>query len=443
MKIFTPRRLGIGLVVLLVLGVAGYWFTRPAPNDTRYNGAYRFEDGDLAFVTAREGPRLRIRWMDGESHVLWPDGGGYVVGADFSGREPARGRVTFRGEAGGTLVLERADGEVLRAERLELPEETFTFRSGDLRLRGRLVRPPGPGPFPAVVIVHGSGDESAVETYFYPYLFAAHGIATLAYDKRGTGASEGAFTQNFHVLADDVLAAVGWLRGRPAVDTASIHLAGYSQGGWIAPLAAARDGGIRSLLIGYGPMVPVTGEDRWGYVYALERQGFGADAIAAADSINGVIEAILDRGEDRWAELDARMAAVKGEPWLEAVKGSDSMLGFVADTWMPTWFMKLYYRWMRRGDVPFIDRTYDPVPVVASLDAPSLWIFGGEDHSMPTGWTLDRLDSLRAEGAPVHTRLYPDADHGILRFEEDEVGARRALGYEAGYLQAMVDWLAR
>ncbi|NIQ59703.1 MAG: hypothetical protein GWN71_42150 [Gammaproteobacteria bacterium] len=80
------------------------------------------------------------------------------------------------------------------------------------------------------------------------------------------------------------------------------------------------------------------------------------------------------------------------------------------------------------------------MPTLAALEAPSLWIFGGEDHSMPTGWTLDRLDSLRAAGRPIRTLVYDDADHGILLFEEAD-GERTLTGYAPGYFAAMVAWL--
>ena len=88
----------------------------------------------------------------------------------------------------------------------------------------------------------------------------------------GRAESEGDYNQNFHLLSDDVAAAVEWLAKSTEIDSDSIHLAGYSQGGWIAPLAATKTQ-VSSLLINYGPMVPITGEDRWGYVYALEQAG--------------------------------------------------------------------------------------------------------------------------------------------------------------------------
>ena len=110
---------------------------------------------------------------------------------------------------------------------------------------------------------------------------------------------------------------------------------------------------------------------------------------------------------------------------------------------MPLWVMRLYAWWKLRpvDGAPKAERFYDPVPTVAGLDVPSLWIFGGEDHSMPTYWSIDRLVPLRAAGRPIEILLYPEADHGILRFEEMEDGARRMLGYEPGYLATQVAWL--
>jgi len=438
-----PRKRWIVLALLALTGVGAYfaWF-RVEPPDPRWNGAYRLEDGQLVFVTAREGGSLRYHLMNGESRALWPAGEDrYEAGPAYRDRTPVEVRVTFHSRG---FTWKRPDGTEERARRVDLPETHFTFPSDDLTLRGKLVTPQGKGPFPVVVIVHGSGKDSGVDTFLFPYLFASHGIATLVYDKRGTGGSEGDYTQNFHVLARDVVAAVDWARGQSAVDASRIHLAGYSQGGWIAPLAATKTPGIRSLLIGYGPMVPVTGEDRWGYVYALREKGFGEDAVREADRINDVIGAMFDRGEDRWDELGRLLQEAEGKPWLEAVKGSDSGVGFVTETRLPLWALRLYVWWTSpgSGDEPFIDRLYDPVPTVASLTGtPSLWLLAGEDNSMPTGWTMEKLEELQAAGRPIEVILYPDTDHGILRFEEAADGSRRILGLHPDYLGDQVEWL--
>jgi dienelactone hydrolase len=105
--------------------------------------------------------------------------------------------------------------------------------------------------------------------------------------------------------------------------------------------------------------------------------------------------------------------------------------------------MRLYGWWMKRGDVPFIDRLYDPVPTVGLLRVPSLWILGAEDSSMPTGWTIDELETLQEAGRPVEIEVFPGAEHGILTFEEDDSGDRKVVGYAPGYLARQVQWLRR
>ncbi len=432
--------LSVALVAAAV--AAGLLLTRPARLDTRFNGAYRLDDGRLLIVTPREGETLRYRMMSGESRALWPTGEAtYEAGPGWSDRDPIEVTIEFDGAPGHGLELDSTVGSQQRGARLELPESIFTFQSGDLELRGKLVLPLGSGPFPAVVLVHGSGKESAVDSYYMPYLFAAHGVATLVYDKRGTGESAGDYTQNFDLLADDAVAAVEWLRDHSDVDPSSIHLAGYSQGGWIAPLAASRIGGVRGLLLCYGPMVPVLQEDRWGYVYALREAGFGDQAIAEADRVNDHLGGIFDRAEDRWAELGAALDEVENEEWFEVVKTSDSMLGFVAGTGLPIPAIRLYHWWMTRGRVPYIDRLYDPVPTLAALDVPSLWIFGGADSSMPTEWSIRELEALQESGLPIEIDVFPNAEHGILLYEESDSGDRKLRGYAPGYFARQVDWL--
>jgi dipeptidyl aminopeptidase/acylaminoacyl peptidase len=274
-------------------------------------------------------------------------------------------------------------------------------------------------------------------------MYAANGFAALAFDKRGTGQSQGEYLQNFHVLSDDVVAAIRWMRAQPGIDGNRIHLAGFSQGGWIAPLAALKDGNIRSILVGYGVMAPVTAEDRWGYFYQLQQKGLGEDALAAADRVNAVIEDIFDRGKNRWSELGDMLDESRGQPWFEAVRGSDSMLGAVADIKMPLWMGRMYLWWRTRtqGDTPFIDRLYDPVATMHELQTPSLWFLGGEDSSAPTPWTLSALEKLQAAGRPVQYRVFPEADHGIIRFVKLENGERRYTGLEPEYYATQIAWL--
>ncbi|HVS01385.1 MAG TPA: alpha/beta fold hydrolase [Thermoanaerobaculia bacterium] len=458
MKSTRRRRILVGCLTLVVLaGLAVALVLREEAPDDRSTGAYRLENGSLALVVPHEGRELRLRYpASGESRPLLPLPGEARYRLGESGvptppeEQPAE-EVAFRLGAGGRpLGFVRSGGPAgaQAGERIELREERLEVRSDGFSLRAKLVLPPAgfAPPHAAAVIVHGSGKESAVDFFDEPYLLAPHGIATLVYDKRGTGGSDGSYTQNFHVLARDVIAAVEALRTRPDIDAGAIHLIGYSQGGWIAPLAASRSTGIRSLVIGYGPMVPIVDEDRWGYVYTLRKKGFGDDAIAAADRIHEALVAILDHHQDRWDELGRLLDEAEGEPWFDALGDSDSAVGFLsAKRWVPLWALRVYAWWMTRpiDGEPRADRLYDPVPVVAGLEMPSLWILGGDDHSMPTEWTIAELERLQQAGSPVEIEVYPDADHGIIRFAPAAVGGRRFIGYEPGYMTLIVDWLRR
>src|SRR5262249_34250200 len=127
------------------------------------------------------------------------------------------------------------------APRVRLYEqETVTFNNGDVRLVGCLTLPKGPGPHPAIVFVHGSGPGTRKQNVVEADLFARHGIASLAYDKRGCGESTGDWRQvDFNPLADDVVAAVHALQRDRRIRADKIGLYGVSQAGWIIPLAAA------------------------------------------------------------------------------------------------------------------------------------------------------------------------------------------------------------
>lgn len=106
--------------------------------------------------------------------------------------ETSDARLRFTATAGEVtgLVLE-GDGPEARGRRIQLRERELVFRNGDVSLSGSLVLPDGPGPHPAVVIVHGSGPLTRRGPRYMAHLFAHRGIPALAYDKRGTGRSTG------------------------------------------------------------------------------------------------------------------------------------------------------------------------------------------------------------------------------------------------------------
>jgi len=82
------------------------------------------------------------------------------------------------------------------------------FYSGDVKLVGQLLEPlEANSDTPLIVLAHGSEELGWIEAVSYPYQFVGRDISVFVYDKRGTGRSEGAYSQNFPELADDLVAA--------------------------------------------------------------------------------------------------------------------------------------------------------------------------------------------------------------------------------------------
>ena len=132
-------------------------------------------------------------------------------------------------------------------------------------LAATLTEPKGDGPFPAVVLISGSGPQDRDETLLghKPFLVLAdyltrRGIAVLRFDDRGTGASTGdhgaATSEDF---ATDAAAGVEFLKGRKEIDPKQIGLMGHSEGGLIAPMVAAEHpDDIAFVVLLAGPGVP-------------------------------------------------------------------------------------------------------------------------------------------------------------------------------------------
>ncbi len=140
--------------------------------------------------------------------------------------------------------------------------ENLTFVNAGVTLSGTLYR--AHRPFAAVVIVHGSGQEKRMSEF--AALLAGQGVTTLTYDKRGVGESGGVYAgpevgtnnvdaANLRLLAGDAAAAAAALSERLAHDRTPVGLLGFSQAGWIIPIAAGASPSVRFMVLFSGPVV--------------------------------------------------------------------------------------------------------------------------------------------------------------------------------------------
>lgn len=319
-------------------------------------------------------------------------------GNEFSFRVPAA-NVTYRGTlntAGDRLTgqwirpgfpdaevsFERTAEIVTGPNRPQEPVGPFPYAVEHIRfdnpeaegvtLAGTLTIPAGDGPFPAAILISGSGPQDRDETVWTHRPFAVladhltrHGIAVLRYDDRGFAESTGDFASSTSMdFASDTEAALAWLRGRPEIDTSAIGLIGHSEGGLIAPVVAADNDTVAFLVLLAGP--GTTGEQ-----IILDQSLAAARAGGRSEEelevlaqlipqITGTVSAAADEAEARTALnallTDERLALLGAAPAQREL-----MVGQNVRAW--------HRNFLRHDPADFLPRVDQPVLALnGSLD---------------------------------------------------------------------------
>jgi uncharacterized protein len=387
--------------------------------------------------------RWTQRWV-GDGATLWLEGGlenGSMVLRGTAPRATPRGDVLDRitwtplpdgrvrqawetSGDGGRTWGEIFEGFYLRAS-ASFTEREASFRNGDVELRGTLMLPALPGRFPAVVFLHGSGPATRAGARPYAEEFAALGIASLFFDKRGSGSSGGSWmTSSLDDLAADALAAIRHLTTEPQIDAERIGLWGVSQAAWVATLAAAQSNDVAfMILISGGGASPLESE-RYSYTQAFERAGLTqAEKDEAWQALDAYFR-YLATGEGR-GEVGAGLATALPSRWY-ALAPLERIL--------PSEENRHNWSWVA---------TWDPAPHVEKLTRPILLMFGDRDAEQPTALAVERWrDGLTKAGNDnVTLMVFPGAGHGI-RMGDAHASAGRA-PFADGYAEAMLGWLWR
>jgi len=265
-------------------------------------------------------------------------------------------------------------------------EVTYKNAKADIQLAATITIPPGKGPFPAVLLMSGSGPHDRDESLMghKPFLVLADhltraGIVVLRADKRGCGRSGGNYAAA--VMADfasDGDADVAYLKTRPEVDPGRIGLIGHSEGGIEAPMAAVnnRDVAFVVMMAGTG----VRGDQILTAQQRLIEQSIGkTPAEIEKDAVTQrEIFAILGKDEDESA----------GEKELRAV-----LAGSVPDAQIGMQIKVLTSPWFR----DFVK--YDPATTLNKLVCPVLAINGEKDLQVPPDQNLPAIrKALEAAG---------------------------------------------
>jgi fermentation-respiration switch protein FrsA (DUF1100 family) len=279
------------------------------------------------------------------------------------------------------LVLKRITASVTPLRRPQTPQKPFPYREEDvtysnpaagITLAASLTTPQGNGPFPAILLITGSGQHDRDETIFEhrPFLVLSDyltrkGFVVLRADKRGCAKSGGNYaTATTADFATDAEAGVAFLRTRPEVDHAKIGLLGHSEGGAIVPMVAARDSGIAFIVMMAGP--GLTGSEILAEQRSLIEQAQGApkDYIEKDTAVHRALYAVIVQEKDKEGATIEKDLLTK-------------FAGQIPDAQLTAEAKALTTPWFRY----FL--AYDPATLLRLVKCPVLAINGSKDLQVP------------------------------------------------------------
>ena len=389
-------------------------------------GLYALDDGSTVDIAPAADDQLRWRRQDGTSGAFALAGA--QAGASRLGWTPRPdGHHVAWDCGGGTIRFDEHAGR-----RVPLVVRDVRFRSDGVELVGRLVLPPGRERVPVVVLLQGSEHDSALAFDSLQRRLPGEGVGAFVYDKRGTGASGGQYTQDFEQLARDAVVALATARKLGGARVGRTGLQGPSQGGWVAPIVATK-ADVDFVTVVFGLAVSVIEEDREAVAKNMADHHHTAEDTARAMALVDAADALALTPTQ---QVYDRFAAVR-DPWRDAPWFKDVRGDF-------TWAILP----VKRDEVPALARQmdwhtpwlYDPLATIASVKPPQLWVLAEDDIDAPSAETARRLAQLRLAGRPIATALWPRTEHGIFEYETGPDGERASLRQPEGYLALLADF---
>jgi uncharacterized protein len=295
----------------------------------------------------------------------------------------------------------------------KVEELTYKNEPAGITLAGTLTVPEGRGPFPAVILISGSGAQDRDETIFEhrPFHVLAdmstrRGIAVLRVDDRGVGGSSGSVSKSTSDdFAGDVMAGIAVLKARPDIDGRKIGLMGHSEGGIIAPMVAARSSDVAFIVLLAGTGLP--GDE------ILMMQG---RLIA---KVMGASEKDLDKQKGLQARLFGIMktetdpqkarTAMREElkKLLSEASPEERKAAGDADSFAESQLKMLQSPWFR------FFLSYDPRPTLEKVHCPVLALNGEKDLQVPPKEDLAEIAKALKKGGNtrVLTKELPGLNH--------------------------------
>jgi pimeloyl-ACP methyl ester carboxylesterase len=361
---------------------------------------------------------------------------------------------TFKQQTNALPLVFKRVAEVPKLNRPQEPKEPYPYtqeevsyrnQKDNIKIAGTLTVPRGVGPYPAVLLITGSGSQDRNETIagHHPFLVLAdyltrNGIAVLRVDDRGIGGTDiGSLSATSENFAEDVLAGVNFLKQRKEIDPKMIGLIGHSEGGMIAPMVATRSNDVSFIVLLAGP--GQRGED---IIYAQteliqKAQGTHVDTIrhtiALAKRINSILKTETDekrieqRIDEEIAAYDRTLPDLQKQLFEPAAGAAKASMPIYKTAW---------YRY-------FI--AFDPQPVWKNVKVPVLALNGELDLQVPAKENLELIGAgLKANG-DVTLKAFPKLNH---LFQPSQTGLPSEYGQidetiSPEVLKTISDWILR
>jgi pimeloyl-ACP methyl ester carboxylesterase len=303
---------------------------------------------------------------------------------------------------------------VARIETLKRPQQPrppfpyvaqeVSYTSGTVKLAGTLTRPSGVGPWPAVILVSGSGphDRDAGVAGHKPFLviagyLARRGIASLRADDRGVGGSSGdSAGAVLDDLASDVNAGAAYLRSRKEIDANRIGAAGHGLGAYAAALAAVHSSGIAFLAMLAGAGVP--GDQVMYLEGELIARASGASDEAIQDSreLQRRMVEILRAQPDEFRAIEEIRAA-----WADSREILPASIRSLVDAQIMTAATPQMRSFL----------LHDPAETLRALKIPVLAVYGSRDVQIPPSQNLPAVAAALAGNPDVTLMQLPGLNH--------------------------------
>jgi hypothetical protein len=318
-------------------------------------------------------------------------------------------------------------------------EISFSNAAAGVSLAGTLTLPKGAGPFPAALLIAGSGphDRDEALANHRPFLVLADhltkkGIAVLRYDKRGIGKSTGSADKATTLdLAADAQAAIAYLKTRKEIDPAKIALVGHSEGAMIAPLLASQTKDVAWVVLLAAPAT--IGEDTLLHQSELigRAAGLTDDQLEASLNFDHAAYDLVRTEKDSTALNEKLNGLVKGS-------GLDAA--------MPPAVLEPQLRMMESPWFRFF-LDYDPLPNLKALHVPVLALYGQKDLQVPVKPNLALLQQALQDGGDkdADVRELPELNHLFQHAYSGTPTEYAAIEetFSPEALQIISDWLLR